>query len=96
MGVGGDPKDEECVYLTVDDEGTGIDEATRSKLFEPFFTTKGRGTGLGLAITRQIVEAHRGVLSCEPREPQGTRFRIKLPSRMLGETPSPAPAGTVD
>ncbi len=56
-----------AVEITVDDEGSGIDEATKAKLFEPFFSTKSHGTGLGLAITRQIVEAHAGSISCESR-----------------------------
>jgi signal transduction histidine kinase len=67
------------VDITVDDEGKGVDEETRSHLFEPFFTTKGRGTGLGLAITRQIIEAHGGTVTCEGRAPLGTRFWIHLP-----------------
>jgi len=67
------------VDVTVDDEGRGVDAETRSHLFEPFFTTKGRGTGLGLAITRQIIEAHGGTVTCEGREPVGTRFWIHLP-----------------
>jgi signal transduction histidine kinase len=52
----------------------------RASIFDPFFTTKQRGTGLGLAVTREIVEAHHGTIHCEPREPNGTRFRIVLPT----------------
>lgn len=65
--------------VMVEDEGSGIDDATREKMFEPFFTTKGHGTGLGLAITRQIVEAHGGNIACDAR-PEGARFWIHLPS----------------
>ena len=64
--------------IVVEDEGVGLDEATRARLFEPFFTTKSNGTGLGLAITRQIIEAHGGSIACEPNEPRGTRIRIRL------------------
>ena len=66
--------------VMVEDEGSGIDDATREKMFEPFFTTKGHGTGLGLAITRQIVEAHGGNIACDARPEGGTRFWIHLPS----------------
>ena len=68
------------VEIRVDDEGTGVPDEVRATIFDPFFTTKQRGTGLGLAITREIVEAHRGTIACEPREGRGTRFRIVLPA----------------
>jgi len=64
--------------VLVEDEGVGLDEATRARLFEPFFTTKSNGTGLGLAITRQIIEAHGGTIACEPKDPRGTRIWIHL------------------
>jgi signal transduction histidine kinase len=67
------------VDLVVDDTGSGIVEDARDKVFDPFFTTKERGTGLGLAVTRQIVEAHRGTIDCQPRCPRGTRFLVHLP-----------------
>jgi signal transduction histidine kinase len=67
------------VEITVDDEGSGMDDATRARLFEPFFTTKGHGTGLGLAITRQIIEDHGGSIACEARAEGGTRFWVHLP-----------------
>jgi two-component system NtrC family sensor kinase len=69
--------------IVVEDEGVGLDEATRARLFEPFFTTKSNGTGLGLAITRQIIEAHGGSIAFQPREPRGTRIWIHL-----GDSPS--------
>jgi signal transduction histidine kinase len=68
------------VSIRVDDSGTGIPDDVRASIFDPFFTTKQRGTGLGLAVTREIVEAHGGTIACEPRLPNGTRFRIELPA----------------
>jgi two-component system, NtrC family, sensor kinase len=68
------------VAITVDDEGSGMDEATRQRLFEPFFTTKSHGTGLGLAITRQIIQTHGGRIDCSSRAEGGTRFTIHLPA----------------
>jgi len=70
----------EGVEISVDDQGAGVEQAALGKLFEPFFSTKSHGTGLGLAITRQIVEAHGGSISCEPRQVRGTRFKISLPA----------------
>jgi signal transduction histidine kinase len=68
------------VEIQIDDTGTGIPDDVRASVFDPFFTTKQRGTGLGLAVTREIIEAHGGVITCEPREETGTRFRILLPA----------------
>ncbi len=64
------------------DDGTGIPEAVKSRLFEPFFTTKpvGKGTGQGLALTRAIVvDRHGGELWVEDVQPHGTCFVIRLP-----------------
>jgi len=69
----------DTVEIRVDDGGGGVPEDLRASIFDPFFTTKQRGTGLGLAVTREIVEAHRGTIHCEPRAEGGTRFRIVLP-----------------
>src|SRR5206468_6750075 len=67
------------VAMRVEDRGSGIADDVRPRVFDPFFSTKGEGTGLGLAITRQIVVAHGGTITCEPREGGGTSFRIALP-----------------
>jgi signal transduction histidine kinase len=65
--------------ITVADEGTGIDDATRARIFEPFFTTKKRGTGLGLAIVKQIVERHGGTITVNSAPDKGARFILDLP-----------------
>jgi two-component system NtrC family sensor kinase len=67
--------------IVIEDEGSGIDAATKARLFEPFFTTKRHGTGLGLAITRQMVEAHGGSIEFSDRVPLGTTVTIRFPAR---------------
>lgn len=75
------PNEAGFVAIIIDDTGVGIPEEARASIFDPFFTTKQRGTGLGLAVTRDIIEAHGGSISCEPRSGGGTRFQIVLPAR---------------
>jgi len=68
--------------IEIEDNGPGIDEATRRRIFEPFFTTKpvGVGTGLGLSVSYFIVsENHGGEMSVESELGKGTKFTIRLP-----------------
>lgn len=71
--------DEETLYISVSDNGSGISQDNIARLFDPFFTTKDDGTGLGLSITFQIIEAHRGKLEVRQNDNRGSTFTIKLP-----------------
>lgn len=67
--------------IIVEDTGNGIPEKDLGRVFDPFFTTKevGIGTGLGLSVVYGIIEKHRGSISVESKEGEGTRFIIRLP-----------------
>ncbi len=84
--------------LTVRDTGKGIPEELREKIFEPFFTTKpaGRGTGLGLPLVREILQEHRGFVSCESGPDRGTAMQLYFPLAPIGESRSAVTAELPD
>jgi len=81
------------VLVVVEDTGPGIPEEALSKIFKRFYSQRpeehfGNNSGLGLAISKQIVEAHGGVIWAEnirpteadvASEPLGARFVVGLP-----------------
>ncbi len=75
--------DRDSVLITVDDQGKGVDDASRDKIFEPYVTSKATGTGLGLAIARKIAIEHGGELALAPGKAPtgGARFVVTLPLR---------------
>lgn len=66
------------VRLEIRNNGPQIPEHLLSSIFEPFVTTKKLGTGLGLFVCREIIEKHKGFLSCESDYDQ-TIFSMTLP-----------------
>lgn len=81
------------VLVVVEDTGPGIPEQALTKVFKRFYSERpqiqfGQHSGLGLAISKQIVEAHGGVIWAEnirptnadaTSEPLGARFVVGLP-----------------
>ncbi|MCP4690542.1 MAG: response regulator, partial [Desulfobacterales bacterium] len=70
------------VAVEIEDNGPGMDGATRRRVFEPFFTTKalGVGTGLGLSVSYFIItDDHRGAMSVESTPGRGARFIVGIP-----------------
>lgn len=81
------------VLVVVEDTGPGIPDDALTKIFQRFYSERpegqfGNNSGLGLAISKQIVEAHAGVIWAEnirPKDaepdspPLGARFVVGLP-----------------
>jgi signal transduction histidine kinase len=66
------------VEIFIRDEGPGL--LNSDNLFVPFFTTKHGGSGIGLILSRQIAEAHGGVLQlANRRDRTGCEAMIELP-----------------
>jgi PAS domain S-box-containing protein len=69
--------------LTVADKGPGIPPSEWSRIFGRFERAASMrhygGLGLGLYVSRQLVEAHGGIISVEAVEPHGARFIVTLP-----------------
>ena len=86
-------KRENRVLVVVEDTGPGIPEQALTKIFKRFYSERpqndfGNNSGLGLAISKQIVEAHGGVIWAEnirptdadiTSDPLGARFVVGLP-----------------
>jgi PAS domain S-box-containing protein len=67
------------VELTVQDRGTGADDAHLRRMFEPFFTTKPDGIGMGLSICSDIIRSHGGRLWAENNAHGGMTVHCRLP-----------------
>ncbi len=100
-GEGGRPGGE-WVRLSVQDDGPGLDEATRGRIFEPFFSTKGegKGTGLGLSVVDGVARAHGGFVEVVSAPGLGATFAVWLPvagaSRQeAGPALTPAPGAAL-
>jgi two-component system sensor histidine kinase ResE len=79
--------DDKGISFEVKDSGSGIPEEDLPFVFERFYKadkarTRGRsGTGLGLAIAKNIVDAHKGIISVQSKIGQGTTFSFFIPRR---------------
>ena len=71
---------EEIIFLSIRDNGCGIEEKDLSRIFYPFYSTKSGGSGLGLAISSNIISAHKGKIKVESEVGKGTVFAVSFPA----------------
>ena len=76
-----EPDADQCV-IWVEDDGTGIPEAERTRIFDrgARLDTGKPGTGLGLAIVRDVVEIYGGSVTLDESEDLGGLLvELRLP-----------------
>lgn len=80
-------EDEKNYYITVKDNGIGIDDEEKERIFERFYrVSKSRnkdveGTGLGLAIVKHILISLGGNIELKSQIGEGSSFKIILPKK---------------
>lgn len=74
--------DTEYVCLRVRDTGRVLSPEEQARLFDPFYLSKTTRDGLGLAlvVVYAVVANHRGDVSMESAEGQGTTFSLYIPA----------------
>jgi signal transduction histidine kinase len=73
---------DECIRISIRDEGIGISKEDQEHLFSSFFRGKNvvniQGTGLGLHIVRRYVELLGGTILLESTLGKGTRVTVRF------------------
>ena len=71
------------IYISVKDNGIGIDEEDIDSLFEKYFRSKNAvnisGTGIGLYLVKHFIELHHGSINVYSKLGEGSEFVVKLP-----------------
>lgn len=74
------------VRIKIQDNGSGMNEETLSRVFEPFFTTKFQGRGMGLAAVYGTIKNHGGHINADSEIGKGSTFTILLPATTANES----------
>lgn len=73
------------IEITVEDNGIGIAEEHLPYIFDRFYQVdsspvqSGEGSGIGLAFVRELVVLHKGGITVDSKEGEGTRFSVTFP-----------------
>ncbi len=71
--------EEDGIFISFADTGSGVPEEDMEHIFDPFFTTKSTGTGLGLAVAHSILAEHDATVEVKAVQPHGASFNIVIP-----------------
>jgi len=66
------------IYVTIIDNGVGLDHVDKTKMLTPYFTTKKKGTGLGLAVVTKIINDHNSIIVFKSID-EGAKIDITIP-----------------
>lgn len=80
--------DSKYVYISVKDNGPGMDANTKSKFTQPYFTTskKNGGYGIGTMIMQHVMELHGGELKIDSEKGKGTEIVFCIPNYLPNKT----------
>ena len=79
------------VYISVKDDGIGIQEDKLEVIFQRFrqvdksFTRNREGSGIGLSLVKSLVEMHKGTIIVKSEYGTGSEFIVELPIVTIDE-----------
>jgi signal transduction histidine kinase len=73
--------DEKNIYLSISDDGSGIDSSNLESIFDPFMSTKENGDGFGLYMARLIIEDKMGGKIVARQQEIGAQISITIQKR---------------
>ncbi len=65
-------------FISIHDNGMGIEESKQEQIFIPFFSTKEKGSGIGLSLSKQIMKKHNGDLTVSSSKGHGATFTLEF------------------
>ena len=75
--------DGENTIINFSDNGIGIGPEELQQIFTPFYRGKNKkfadGNGIGLFLTHKIISLHKGNVTIQSKENNGTTFTVKIP-----------------
>ncbi len=75
-------EDDECITVSFQDNGGGINENMLLHMFEPFQSSKLEGgIGIGLNVAKRIVEEHNGKITAS-NHLEGALFEVFIPKKL--------------